>query len=131
MTSDNSRKGRILVVDDQVDMCWVLSRLLTVRGHEVRTAQSVSAALAEREGFECQVAVVDYRLPEGDGLGFIAEIRRRLPWICPILMTSYGDESLARSVAKANLFAYFDKPFDNNRMIRTVEEAIRHCWNHE
>ena len=48
----------------------------------------------------------------------------RLPWLRAILMTSHGSAVLRQSATNGGLFAYFDKPFDNALMIRTIEEAI-------
>ena len=120
-------RGRILIVDDQENLCWVLSKILSDRGHEVRAAQSGARALAKLESFDCQVAAVDYRLPDWDGLRLAGEMRSRRPRLRAILMTSYGDAALRRRVAEQQFFAYFDKPFNNDLMIRGIEEALR-AW---
>jgi len=117
--------GRILVVDDQPNMCWVLSKLLTERGHEVRIAYSGLEALAAVASLSCQVAVVDFRLPDLDGLALIAKLRERSPDLLAILMTSYGSSSLRQRALGAELFAYLDKPFSNDLMISTIEDAVR------
>jgi two-component system, NtrC family, response regulator len=118
-------KGRILVVDDQPDMCWVLARLLSERGHEVRTARDGTGALAALANFECQVAVVDYRLPDSDGVALITQLTERLPRLRAILMSSYGSATLRQRATDEVLFAYLDKPFDNNLMLDTIEDAVR------
>ena len=119
-----SPAGRILVVDDQENLCWVLSRVLSERGHEVRTALCGAQALRVAAGFDCQVAIVDYRLPDTTGMALIAQLRSRLPHLRAILMTSYGSAALRAEVRQGGLFAYFDKPFVNTRMTETVETAI-------
>lgn len=117
--------GRILVVDDQPNMCWVLSRLLSERGYEVRTAESGAGAIAALGSFACQVAVVDYRLPDSNGIDLILQMAERSSGLMAILMTSYGNALLRQQVIDQKLFAYFDKPFNNELMIRTVEDAVR------
>jgi len=119
--------GRVLVVDDQENMCWVLSRLLLERGYVVRTAQNRARALKMLDDFDCQVAVVDYRLPDSNGIAVIVEMTSRLPRLRSILMTSYGGDALRNQAMEKGLFAYFDKPFNNDRMIETVEFGIR-AW---
>jgi DNA-binding NtrC family response regulator len=114
-------------VDDQPDLCWVLSKLLSERGHEVRTAHSGAGALAALTGFDCQAAVVDYRLPDSNGIALIVEMTEREPRLRAILMTSYGSAALRKDATDENLFAYFDKPFNNDLMIDTVEDAVR-AW---
>lgn len=117
--------GHILIVDDQENMCWVLSKLLADRGHLVRTAQSGARALKALDGFECQVAVVDYRLPDADGLSLIAKMRSRLGDLRAILMSSYGSAALRNQASEEHLFAYLDKPFNNDLMLETIEAGIR------
>lgn len=119
--------GRILVVDDQPNMCWVISKLLTLRGHEVRTAEDGAGALATLAGFDCQVAVVDYRLPDWCGLTLIVRMRELLPGLRAILMTSYGSAALRQRAVDEGVFAYLDKPFNNDLMVCTIEEAVRTC----
>lgn len=126
-THENIPKGRILVVDDQENMCWVLSKLLSERGHVVRTAQSGAHALKALDDFDCQVAIVDYRLPDSNGIALSVEMTSRLPRLISILMTSYGSAAVRRHVMEENLFAYFDKPFKNDLMIETIEAGIR-AW---
>lgn len=109
-------------------MCWVLSKILSERGHEVRAAQTAANALkAAASGFECQVAIVDYRLPDSDGIALILDLASHWPGLRSILMTSYGSADLRRHAVDENLFAYFDKPFDNDLMVGTVEQALR-AW---
>lgn len=114
-------------MDDQQDLCWVLSKLLSERGHEVRAVHTRASALKVITGFDCQVAVVDYRLPDSNGIALITEMTSRLPGLRSILMTSYGSASLRQHASDEKLLAYFDKPFNNDLMIRTVEDAIR-AW---
>jgi len=115
--------GRVLVVDDQENTCWILDKLLTARGHIVRTASSRCSALAQIAGFACQVAVVDYRLPDASGLDLLAALTLRVPSLHAILMTSYGSLELRASTAQRG-GVYFDKPFSNELMIRAIEDAI-------
>ena len=118
-------EGRILVVDDQPNMCWVIAKLLSARGHDVRTAHDGAGALAVLGNFDCQVAVVDYRLPDWGGLALIARMQELLPGLHAILMTSYGSAALRQRAMDAGVFAYLDKPFNNELMICTIEAAVR------
>jgi DNA-binding NtrC family response regulator len=118
------RPGRILVVDDMESMCQLLDALLSERGHEVRTTTTGAQALAAAQDFDCQVAVVDYRLPDTDGLDLIRKLRTRRPGLRAILMTSYGTRALQESVDANGLCGYMPKPFDNERMIEQIEQAV-------
>jgi DNA-binding NtrC family response regulator len=124
MDPNSALPGRVLVVDDQENICWVLAKLLSERNHVVRTAHTGAAALSALATFDCHVAVVDYRLPDRDGCSLIQEMTRRVPGLRAILMTSYGSASLREIVSQGGAYAYFDKPFKNSAIIRVVEEAI-------
>jgi len=122
--TDGGRPGRILVVDDMESMCYLLETLLSERGHEVRTANTGAQALAAAQDFDCQVAVVDYRLPDTNGLDLIPELRSRRPGLRAILMTSYGTRALQESVNGHGLCGYVPKPFNNEQMIEQIEQAV-------
>jgi len=122
--NEGALPGRILVVDDQENLCWVLSRILSERGHVVRTAPNVAQALRVAGAFDCQVAIVDYRLPDGSGTTLIERLRAGLPGLRVILMTSYGSAALRDEVRSLALHAYFDKPFVNSQMVDSVEAAL-------
>ncbi len=121
--SEMPHPGRVLVVDDQEHLCWVLARLLHERGHEVRTASTGAQALRVAAGFPCQVAIVDYRLPDASGLALLAALRASTPHLRGILMTSYGGAAL-RAEAEAGGVPCFDKPFVNARLVDAVELAL-------
>lgn len=121
---DRGVPGRVLVVDDQQDICWVLAKLLTERNHLVKTAQTGAAALSLTATFEFDVAIVDYRLPDRDGLTLIVELTRRLPGVLSILMSSYGTAALRDNVHSGRVFAFLDKPFSNMTFVRIAEDAI-------
>ena len=123
-TDEDTPRGRVLVVDDQQDVCWVVARLLSERGHEVHTAGSGASALQAVASFDCQVALVDFRLPDRDGIALIRELTSRRPRLRSILMSSYGGASLRQQATDEGLFAYFDKPFDNHLLVSAVEDAI-------
>lgn len=121
---DRAIPGHVLVVDDQEDICWVLAKLLSERSLLVRTAHTGGGALSLTASIEFDVAIVDYRLPDRDGVSLIAELTQRLPGLLSILMTSYGTTSLRESVSRGRVFAYLDKPFSNAAIVRIVEDAI-------
>ncbi len=124
MERERPARGRILVVDDQENLCWVLERILSERGHVVRTAQTGAQAIRVASDFDCQVAIVDYRLPDTTGLALIAQLKSRRPGLRAIFVTSYGSPALRDEVMSGGFFAYFGKPFVNAELNDAVEAAI-------
>jgi DNA-binding NtrC family response regulator len=114
---------RILVVDDEAIVRDSLEGWFAQDGHYVRTAESGRAALrlAAQERFD--VALVDVKMPEMDGL----ELQRRLsaadPELTLILMTAFASVETAVSAMKAGAYDYIVKPFDPDDLSRLVARA--------
>lgn len=115
----------VLVVDDDKNMCWILSRLFSEEGFKVKSAATAKEALILIENEEISVAILDYRLPDMNGLELFECIKREHPTIPSILITSYGSQQLSEKAMEAGFFAYCDKPFSNRELIRIIREALR------
>jgi PAS domain S-box-containing protein len=111
---------RVLVVDDHADTTYVLSRLLGMYGHKVRTAGSAAAALdlAGREEFD--VIVSDIGLPDATGYELMQQIMSRYP-MKGIAMSGYGLEEDVRKSRQAGFSDHVVKPAN----IDQLEGAIR------
>lgn len=122
--SEEKQDRMILVIDDQRNMCWILSKVLSDAGFEVKTANTVKEALAIADKYEVSAAIIDFRLPDGNGLDLFLQLRKKDGKVPGILITSYGSSTLYKEAIKLGFFAYVDKPFDNKLLITTVKEAI-------
>ena len=114
----------ILIVDDQENMCWVLSKVLSDVGFSVETAHTAREALSVADKRALSAAVIDFRLPDGNGLKLLLDLRRRYGNIPCVLITSYGSSKLREEALEAGFDAYFDKPFDNNALVSALREAL-------
>lgn len=100
---------RILLVDDDADIRAGFTAALTKRGHTVRTAGSVHAALAAAQAEPPDVAVVDLMLPDGDGFSLCREIRERFRFPT-IMLTARDDEVDVVGGLEAGADDYVVKP---------------------
>jgi len=82
----------ILLVDDDVDFCRVMARMLELQGYRVYVAYSGEEAIDIAKEMSCQVAFVDVKLPLMDGLETYLKLREISPEIATIMMTAYRDE---------------------------------------
>jgi len=113
---------RILVVDDEPDMCWALDRILRTAGYAVSTATSASEALELVAKEEYAVAFVDAKLPDTDGLALAALIRRIHPNTVAVLISGYydiEDELVTRGLEQGVFERFIAKPFEAE-LIRVV-----------
>jgi DNA-binding response OmpR family regulator len=115
----------ILIVDDQKNMGWILSKVLSDAGFAVATAETAAEALALAANGEVAVAIIDYRLPDKSGFALFGELRRCQPQLPAVLITSYGSGQLREEALRLGFHAYLDKPFDNRVLIATLRAVLK------
>ncbi|MCG3195686.1 MAG: sigma-54-dependent Fis family transcriptional regulator [Candidatus Omnitrophica bacterium] len=114
----------ILLVDDEENLCRILSRILRDEGYSVEISHNGLDALEKLNQRSYDCVVTDVRMPEMDGLAFLHEVRRRDPEQIMIVMSAYGNVQLAQEVIRAGAFDYFIKPFDNDEVVRVIANAV-------
>ena len=98
----------ILLIDDNEKFLKSVADRVKLKGFNVLTALNGQQALALAKNHDIQVAVVDQRMPDMEGIAVIAELKRLLPGVKTILLTGHGDEKLQEATAALDS-AYFDK----------------------
>jgi DNA-binding NtrC family response regulator len=104
----------ILVIDDDEDICHSMTRVLEQQGYEVLTACSGEEALDIARERTCQMAFIDVKLPNIDGLETLLRLKEINPDILPIMMTGYRNEvkeALEKAQEAAAITCLY-KPFD-------------------
>ena len=122
--------GRILIVDDEPDMCWVIENALRSVDYAVETVTRATEALELLAVEHYDVALVDAKLPDIDGTELAATIRRESPNTVVILISGYYhlEDSTIVEGLQSHLFAGFIvKPFDIEDIRKVVREAVG--WN--
>ncbi len=105
---------RILIIDDEEDLCWLLSSALYARGYDVQTANSLADATALLLK-KPDLVFLDLKLPDGDGMDILPLIDRRAPKALVVVISAYGSEERIVEASERGVFGFIDKPF-------TVEE---------
>lgn len=116
--------GRILIVEDEVNIRRGLRDLLTRDGHAVADAGSGEAALATLAQADHDLAIVDIRLPGMSGIELLQAIRRRWPHLAVVILTGHGDLASAMAAIKAGAHDYLLKPAQPDAIRQTVSEAV-------
>ena len=123
MSTSAPAKCRTLVVEDDPQSAEMMSRILTMVGHETVVARTVSEALdaLERVGAEC--LLLDLQLPDGTGVDVLRRIReKRLP-VRVAVVTAGFDDVLVRQALDLKPDALFEKPLDANRITRWLQSV--------
>ncbi|HJZ88188.1 MAG TPA: sigma-54 dependent transcriptional regulator [Polyangia bacterium] len=116
--------ARVLVVDDEPNMCRSLAILLREEGrYQVDTAGTGAEALAKLE--RTDLVLADLSMPGMDGLELLRRIREQSADIQVILMTAYSTVQSAVEAMKSGAFEYLLKPFANEELLAVVESALR------
>ena len=112
----------ILVVDDEVNIRKTLQRMLEMEGYGVMTADTGEAGLAALDG--CDLALLDVRLPDRDGLDVLAEIRKRSD-VPVLMMSAHGTIATAVRATQLGAMDFLEKPFSSDKVLLAVRNALR------
>src|SRR5690349_20829730 len=117
-------KQRILVVDDDPDICLLLSRFLTKSGFEVQTAGQGRTALELLGKDRFDLVLSDHRLPDTDSLTLLERIKTVNSRIPVIIITGYSDVRVAVELMRRGAFDYVTKPLIPDEILMRIREAI-------
>src|SRR4051812_24273259 len=124
MTNGSDTTKRILIADDDVDTCTLLSRFLGKNGFLVEHAHSGKSALTKVATETFDLILSDFRLGDMEGLEMLAEIRKINPAVPVIIITGYSDIKTAVNVIKSGAFDYVAKPLIPDEILHTVKKAL-------
>ena len=120
------KKGKILCVDDTPDILSSLERLLKSKGFKVILASSGKDALSILEKEVCDVALIDYMMPEMNGIELISKIKEKNYDVEPLMLTAYGDISLVVKAMKVGAYDYVLKPWNNELLISIINRVLEY-----
>ncbi len=116
---------RILIVDDEEDLTWGLSRSLAKTPDlEVACVPSGDQALELLQSRSFDLVLSDVRMPGRSGLQLMRDIRERFPQIKVIIMTAHGSSETREQVEAQGGFFYIEKPFDVGYLKQIILDAL-------
>ncbi len=117
-------KVRILIVDDEKDMCWILSRIFTDIGYEVAITHSGKEAIAKAKKGHFNLAIVDLRLKDISGIKVLSRMRSLTPEMQIIMISAYGTPEIKDAVKEMGVYEFIDKPFRVERILKSARKAL-------
>ncbi len=125
MTAEHDHPYRILIVDDEEDLVTFLAHRLRKRGLEVATALNGAQALAAAGKETFDVAVVDLKMPDMDGIQVMEQLRDLQPYLEIIMLTGHGSHDSAWEAGRLQAFRYLLKPYDFEELYELILTAAR------
>lgn len=120
--------GRILVVDDEINIRGALVTLLEKKGYQVRGAGTGEDALEQLETATADLVLTDLKMPGMGGMEFLRRLKQKWPDTEVLVMTAYGSIDTAVEAMRCGAYDYLTKPIDRERFPLAVEKALeRHA----
>jgi PAS domain S-box-containing protein len=114
----------ILIIDDDKGMCKTLSRILELDGYRISTANTANDGAALIKGGSFNLAVLDIKLPDIDGVELLEIIKKTYPDLSIIMMTAYASTENAIKALNRGADAFVTKPFDIEELRALVKKSI-------
>jgi DNA-binding NtrC family response regulator len=118
-----AEKTSVLIVDDDLNFCNTLSKILSMKGYETVTAEDGFKTLGLIKEREFDVVLLDIKMPVMNGVETYKKMKTIRPDGIVILMTAFSVEDLVREAIKEGVYAVVRKPFDVDTIINMIEKS--------
>ncbi|NDY55485.1 sigma-54-dependent Fis family transcriptional regulator [Desulfovibrio sulfodismutans] len=118
--------GNILIIDDDLDIRDALTRVVTRLGHEARTAATLDEGCRLARAGDVDVVFLDVRMPDGNGLDAIADIRKSASAPEVIVITGWGEADGAELAMRQGAWDYIEKPPSVRTMTAPLLRAMEY-----
>lgn len=116
---------RILIVDDEEDICNIFKRFLKVEGFCCQTAPSAEEALEQIEHNDFSLMLTDINMPRMSGIDLLREVRHRYPDLAVIMASAVDDRQVAVKALELGALAYVIKPVRRNELVINVINGLK------
>lgn len=119
------KKATVVIIDDDQSVLELTSYVLSRRGFRVFTAQSAVAGFDLIADHNAELVLLDYFMPEVDGLSALRQIKSRFPDTHVVMFTGKGSEEVAVDLMKAGASEYILKPFNNRNLLERLDNVLK------
>ena len=116
--------GSIIIIDDEAAIRESLETLLEFEGYQVESAETGEEGLAKLAEHPFDLVLLDFALPDRNGLQILADIRARDPQLAVIMITAYGTVDNAVRAMQSGATNFIQKPWDNEKLLADVRAAV-------
>jgi two-component system, NtrC family, response regulator HydG len=119
-------QNSILIIDDDIDLCTLLSRFLTKNGYEIDIAHTGAKGIARFSERKFDVVICDYRLGDMEGKDVVSALKKQDPHVIVLVITGYSDIKTAVEVIKLGALDYIAKPLIPDEVLSVLNKALQH-----
>jgi DNA-binding NtrC family response regulator len=117
--------ARILIIDDDENIRKVLETILEDEGYIVETADTAKKGIERNEKAFYNLALIDVRLPDMEGIELLSKLRSTKPKMRKIIVTGYPTLQNAIAAVNKGADAYVMKPFEVEKILQTIQEQLK------
>ncbi|MEM3536616.1 MAG: response regulator [Candidatus Bathyarchaeia archaeon] len=117
--------ARILIIDDDENIRKVLTTILEEEGYTVETADTAKKAIEKTKKNFYNLALIDVRLPDMEGIELLTKMRDTTPKMRKIIITGYPTLQNAIEAVNRGADAYIMKPFEMEKVLQTIKEQLK------
>jgi len=117
--------NKVWILDDDKSIRWVFEKALSKANIQHKTFANTNEAINQFNKEKPAVIVSDIRMPGESGIEFLTKVKNKFPDIPIIIMTAYSDLDTAVSAFQKGAFEYIAKPFDIDKVIEIINQAIQ------
>ncbi|MCF7794651.1 MAG: sigma-54 dependent transcriptional regulator [Candidatus Cloacimonetes bacterium] len=117
--------NKILIIDDNQDMTFLLSNILKDKGYKVYVAGNGLQGYQKAKRNNPDLVLLDMRLPEMNGIEVLEKLMKLPKEMQVIMITAYADLNDAVKAMKLGAYDYVTKPFNNDELLLTIDNALR------
>lgn len=119
-------QNRILIIDDDEEICKFFQRILREEGYEIFTATNGKSGIVLFRKLEgIKLVFLDIKMPKVDGITTLKRIKKISKDIPVVMMTGYGDLNTVKSAMKFGAIEYVTKPFNINSIKSIINEVLK------
>ncbi|MFO1065588.1 MAG: sigma-54 dependent transcriptional regulator [Pirellulales bacterium] len=118
--------GRVVIIDDERNMCELLEMDLKLRGYETAAFTAAGEALAYLDGHDADVVVTDVRMPGTNGIELCSQVSAKYPDVPVIVMTAFGSMETAVAALRSGAYDFLTKPVESDLLAAAIQRAVEH-----
>jgi len=123
--TESTSAPKILVVDDEVKMCFTLTKLFELNNYSVSVAHNGLEALEKVESFQPHCILLDIRMPQMNGVEVLKKVKEKFPEIVVIMTTAVATEESRKECLDIRAAEYLIKPIDFKELLEIIKNRIQ------